>query len=74
MYVYIYGNHVIVPFILYPVKSVHFRPVSRYVEKRRQVCPRQKLCAFYHHRHEKRPTPQDGDVGPWGYRVVVIYL
>ena len=61
---YIHGNHVIVPFILYPVKSVHVR----------QVCPRQKLCAFYHHRHEKRPTPQDGDVGPWGYRVVVIYL
>jgi len=26
---------------------------------RGKVCPRQKLCAFYHHRHEKRPTPQD---------------
>lgn len=26
---------------------------------RGKVCPRQKLCAFYHHRNEKRPTPQD---------------
>ncbi|CAJ1371403.1 unnamed protein product [Effrenium voratum] len=26
---------------------------------RGKVCPRQKLCAFHHHRNEKRPTPQD---------------
>merc|ERR1712008_28689 len=26
---------------------------------RGKACPRQKLCAFFHHRHERRSTPPD---------------
>ena len=55
-YIYIYIMYMLyyIPLILYN-QIVH----SRQVPLSRQVCPRQKLCAFYHHRHEKRPTPQD---------------
>ena len=41
--------------LIFPLKL----PWFSFQLSRLQVCPRQKLCAFYHHRHEKRPPPQD---------------